>query len=90
MMFIHGGAYDSGSEFSMVYDARWLAALGDVIVVTINYRLGALGFLYAGNDDIPGNAGLYDQIMALKWVKDNIDSFGGDPNSITIFGESAG
>ena len=90
MVFIHGGSFDSGTEFTIAYDARWIAAIGDVIVVTINYRLGALGFLYGGTDDVPGNAGLYDQIMAIKWVKDNIDSFGGDPHSITIFGESAG
>ena len=90
MVFIYGGGFDSGTEFTFVYDGRWFAALGDVILVTINYRLGPFGFLYAGNEQIPGNAGLYDQILALKWVKDNIEAFGGDPHSVTIFGESAG
>lgn len=90
MVFIHGGAFEAGTEFTFVYDARWMSAIGDVIVVTINYRLGALGFLYAGTDEVPGNVGLYDQIMAIRWVKDNIEAFGGDPNAITIFGESAG
>lgn len=72
------------------YDGRYVANLGDVIVVTINYRLGPFGFLYGGTDDTPGNIGLHDQIMTLKWVQNNIEAFGGDPSSVTIFGESAG
>jgi carboxylesterase type B len=74
----------------LAYDARYIAILGDVVVVTVNYRLGPFGFLYGGTDDAPGNAGLYDQILSLKWVRDNIEHFGGDPESVTIFGESAG
>jgi para-nitrobenzyl esterase len=88
MVWIHGGAYITGGGATPIYDGSNLAKRGDVVIVTINYRLGALGFLY-----IPGitaNVGMLDQIVALKWIKDNIDAFGGDPNNITIFGESAG
>jgi carboxylesterase type B len=90
MFWIHGGGFDSGTMFTVAYDARMLASMGDVIVVTINYRLGPFGFLYGGTKDAPGNIGLHDQILALKWTHDHINSFGGDPSSITIFGESAG
>ncbi|MDD5190152.1 MAG: carboxylesterase family protein [Dehalococcoidales bacterium] len=86
MFWIHGGslAIGSGAE----YDGQKLAARGDVVVVTINYRLNILGFLY-----VPGktaNVGMLDQIEALKWVNKNIEQFGGDPANITLFGESAG
>jgi carboxylesterase type B len=90
MYWIHGGGFEAGTIFSLAYDARYIAIFGDVVVVTVNYRLGPFGFLYGGTDDSPGNAGLYDQILGLKWVRDNIEQFGGDPESVTIFGESAG
>lgn len=90
MMWIHGGGYETGSIFSIAYDARYIVTLGDVIVVATNYRLGAFGFMYAGTDDARGNNGLKDQVAALKWIQDNIEAFGGDPNQVTVFGESAG
>jgi len=88
MFWIHGGAFLMGGGIDSMYDGSALARRGDVVVVTINYRLGALGYLY-----IPGvtaNVGHMDQILALKWVHDNIELFGGDSKNITIFGESAG
>ncbi len=88
MFWIHGGAFIMGGGGDLIYDGSVLAKRGDVVVVTINYRLGAFGYSY-----IPGvtaNVGQFDQIMALKWVKDNIEFFGGDPGKVTIFGESAG
>lgn len=88
MVWIHGGGYVIGS--GMFYNASRLSSIGDVIVVTFNYRLNAFGFFRTKDDHNKGNYGLNDQTMALRWVKDNIDSFGGDPESITIFGESAG
>ena len=79
----------SGSYDIHLYDPKYLIDK-EVIVVSINYRLGPLGFLSLGTEDVPGNAGFLDQIMALKWVQTNIQNFGGDSSSITIFGESAG
>jgi acetylcholinesterase len=77
-----------GSGNAFLYGPDYIV-VEDTILVTINYRLGALGFLSVG-PDAPGNAGLKDQVLALKWVKDNIKTFGGDPELITIFGQSAG
>jgi para-nitrobenzyl esterase len=95
MVWIHGGGWTSGSSRVPVYDGAALAKRGDVVVVTANYRLGPLGFLYLGGlggQDYAqsGNLGLLDQTAALKWVGANISRFGGDPKKITIFGESAG
>lgn len=92
MVWIHGGAFNSGTGSSPLYNGANLAQNGDVVVVTINYRLGAFGFLHlAGVDEhFTANLGLLDQIAALKWVKENIESFGGDSDQVTIFGESAG
>ena len=95
MVFIHGGGFISGSASGDMidYNGAALSSFGDVVVVTINYRLGAMGFFShpALEGDVGrGNYGLYDQIAALKWVQDNIANFGGDPSNVTIFGESAG
>ncbi len=95
MVWIHGGAFVLGSATTSLYDGRRLARAGDAIIVTINYRLGALGFLShpalrEGPDAIVPNLGLRDQIAALEWVRDNIADLGGDPGNVTIFGESAG
>ncbi|KAF8763226.1 Acetylcholinesterase-1 like protein [Argiope bruennichi] len=90
LFWIHGGGLTYGSNRKDIYDARALASHGDVIVVTINYRLGVLGFLTSNTEDAPGNVGLYDILIALQWVNDNIESFGGDKNRITVHGQSAG
>lgn len=89
LVAIYGGAFTSGRNSLHSYDGGNLASRSDIVVVTINYRLGALGWLASGND-LPGNAGTSDQILALKWVKEHIAAFGGDPNKITIGGQSAG
>ncbi|XP_072136083.1 fatty acyl-CoA hydrolase precursor, medium chain-like isoform X1 [Mobula birostris] len=88
MVWIHGGGFIFGS--SLLFDGSPLAAYEDVVVVVIQYRLGVLGFLSSGDEHMPANLGMLDQIEALKWVQENIKSFGGDPNSVTIFGESSG
>ncbi|XP_077987038.1 fatty acyl-CoA hydrolase precursor, medium chain-like [Glandiceps talaboti] len=90
MVWIHGGAFYLGSGADTYYDGIPFVAINDVILVTINYRLGALGFLSTGDSVLPGNYGMLDQIEALKWVQNNIAVFGGDPKTVTIFGESAG
>ena len=90
LLWIFGGSYNSGTITLNVYDGATLAALFDVVVVTINYRIGPLGFMYLGTPDIPGNMGLMDQQLALKWVHDNIGFFGGLPDRVTIMGESSG
>ncbi|XP_049877694.1 venom carboxylesterase-6-like isoform X2 [Pectinophora gossypiella] len=89
MVWIHGGAFAVGSGNSFLYGPDHLVGAG-VVLVTLNYRLGALGFLSLENDEVAGNMGLKDQVLALKWVRDNIEYFGGDPTRVTIFGESAG
>lgn len=91
LVWIHGGGFLNGS--GDIYDARKLAGRGDIVVVTLNYRLGALGFLAhpaLGAEGDVGNYGLADQQAALRWVRDNIAAFGGDPDKVTIAGESAG
>jgi len=95
MVWIHGGGFYTGGTNDPAYDGACFAERGDVVLVSIQYRLGALGWLYL--DELGGeefrhskNNGLLDQVAALRWVKNNIENFGGDPDNITIFGESAG
>ncbi|XP_059613937.1 esterase B1-like [Phlebotomus argentipes] len=91
MLYIHGGGFVCGAGTTMMYGPDFIIER-DVVLVTFHYRVGALGFLSLQDPtlNIPGNAGLKDQVMALKWVRDNISFFGGDPNNVTLFGESAG
>ena len=93
MVWIHGGGFEMGSGSSPLYRGESFARSG-VVFVSINYRLGSLGFLELGHLDESyagsGNVGLLDQVAALRWVRDNIAAFGGDPDDVTIFGESAG
>lgn len=89
MVFIHGGSFVAGSGDTFYYGPTYFMK-ENIVLVTINYRFGAFGFLSTGDEVLQGNNGLKDQVMALKWVKNNIEAFGGDVNSITIFGESAG
>ncbi|KAI7229878.1 alpha/beta-hydrolase [Hortaea werneckii] len=90
MFWIHGGGFTGGTGSDPTFDGGSLVARGDVVVVTINYRLGTLGFLALEDGVTNGNFGLADQITALDWVHEHIKAFGGDPNRITIFGQSAG
>ena len=95
MVWLHGGAFTGGSGGSAAYDGSALAAKQDVVVVTLNHRLNAFGYLYLaelGGEDFAdsGNAGMLDIVAALEWVRDNIAEFGGDPGNVTIFGESGG
>lgn len=95
MVFIHGGSLEEGSAADSWYDGRALAARGDVVVISVQYRLGAFGFLELeplGGAQFAdsGNLGLLDQMAALRWVQSNVGRFGGDPRNVTVFGESAG
>lgn len=101
MVYIHGGAYMTGSGSDALYDGTRLAATEDVVVVTLNHRLNALGYLYLGQLErqltgtqarfaASGNVGQLDIVMALKWVRDHISSFGGDPLRVMVFGQSGG
>ncbi|XP_074988205.1 neuroligin-1 isoform X4 [Caretta caretta] len=88
MVYIHGGSYMEGT--GNLYDGSVLASYGNVIVITVNYRLGVLGFLSTGDQAAKGNYGLLDLIQALRWTSENIGFFGGDPLRITVFGSGAG
>lgn len=97
LFYIHGGAYNNGTANAALYDGTRLVERGDVVVVTVNHRLNAFGYLYLA--DLPGlaaeyrdsgNAGMMDIVLALQWVRDNITEFGGDPDRVTIFGQSGG
>ncbi len=94
MVYFHGGAYSTGSVADPLNDGRYLATSGDVVTVTVNHRLNAFGYLYLARLDprFPdsGNAGQLDLILALSWIRDNIATFGGDPNRILVFGQSGG
>jgi para-nitrobenzyl esterase len=96
MLWLHGGAFATGTGTSPAYEGARLAERGDVVVVTLNYRVGALGFLHlaplliGAPEGAGANLGLLDQIAALKWIQQEIADFGGDPDCVTIFGESAG
>ncbi|KAK2164457.1 hypothetical protein LSH36_63g06038 [Paralvinella palmiformis] len=88
MVFFYGGAYAVGT--AEMYPGQELATDGNVVVVTVNYRVNVMGFFSTGDDAAPGNYGLWDAKAALQWIKDNIIYFGGDPDTITVFGQSAG
>jgi para-nitrobenzyl esterase len=95
MVWLHGGGFSSGSGSTPILDGANLARSGDVVVVTINHRLNVFGFAYlgeaAGSDfALSGGAGMLDIVAALQWVRENVDRFGGDPNLVTIFGQSGG
>ena len=93
MVWVHGGAYALGATSQLVYRGDVLAAEEDVVVVTLGYRLGALGFLHlrsAGVEEAETNVALRDVLLGLRWVRDNIRAFGGDPEEVTVFGQSAG
>ena len=88
LVWLHGGAFIGGSACAPLYDGKRLTKRGDLVVVTLNYRVGTLGFSF-GPDSV-ANLGLFDQIAALRWVREEIAAFGGDPRRVTVFGESAG
>jgi para-nitrobenzyl esterase len=95
LVYFHGGAYNNGSVNSPLYDGKRLCHRGDVVVVTVNHRLNAFGFLYLAAIDPKqypdsGNVGMLDLVLALQWVRDNIAEFGGDPSRVLIFGQSGG
>jgi para-nitrobenzyl esterase len=95
LVWIHGGGFMVGSGSTGIYDGQDLARRGDVVIVTLNYRLGAVGYAHLGTalgDEFEGstNLGVRDQIAALEWIRDHIDRFGGDPGNVTVFGQSAG
>ncbi|XP_077988429.1 cAMP-regulated D2 protein-like [Glandiceps talaboti] len=92
MAYIFGGRYIQGSGYNLLQDGRYLANHSNIVLVEFNYRIGALGFLVTnkGKDVAIGNYAIHDQRFALQWIQDNIASFGGNPNSVTIFGESSG
>ena len=90
MVWIFGGGFYSGTSTLDVYDPKILASQEGVVVVSFQYRVASLGYLYMDTPAAPGNAGMFDQLMALQWVQDNIAAFGGNPHNVTLFGESAG
>ncbi|XP_077563366.1 acetylcholinesterase-like isoform X2 [Haemaphysalis longicornis] len=90
VVFIHGGAFTHGGSERASLDMSHLASVGDVVAMSFNYRLSGLGFMYGRSKDLPANLGLFDQRMALTWVRDNAEYFGGDPGRVTLMGHDAG
>lgn len=90
LVWIYGGGFYSGTSTLDVYDGRTMVAEERVVLVSMNYRVASLGFLCLDHPEVPGNAGLFDQLMALQWIQENIAAFGGNPRNVTLFGESAG
>nr|XP_037272628.1 cholinesterase-like [Rhipicephalus microplus] len=90
VVFFHGGGFQEGSNSDPRYDGRYLSALGGLVVVVPNYRVGPLGFISSGDEDEPGNLALLDQMMALDWVRSHIDDFDGDPGCIVVAGAGSG
>lgn len=90
VVFIHGGGFQWGDSALFLYDPANFVALSDVVFVTFNYRVSIFGFLTLDRPELPGNFGLWDQHLVLKWVQRNIASFGGDPKAVTVMGQSAG
>lgn len=88
VVYIHGGGYIGGQ--GITYGPQYLLDNNDFVYVSINYRLGVLGFASTGDNVLPGNNGMKDQVAALKWIQENIGVFGGNPNNVTITGMSAG
>ena len=90
LIWVYGGGFWSGCATLDIYDPKVFCSEENTIIVAMNYRVSMFGFLYLGIEAAPGNAGLWDQQLAVKWVHSNIEAFGGDPERITLFGESAG
>lgn len=90
LVYIHPGGFYGLSGQSKNFAGPQNLMDRDLVLVTLNYRLGSLGMMAAGSKEYPGNAGLKDQVLVLKWIQTHIDNFGGDPNSVTIMGYSAG
>ncbi|XP_023236332.1 cholinesterase-like [Centruroides sculpturatus] len=90
MVWIHRGAFNTGTANMDAHYGRFLSSIGNVIVISLNYRLGIFGFLNLGNAQTTGNLGMLDQVTALRWIHENVENFGGDRNEITLFGSSAG
>ncbi|XP_064472868.1 acetylcholinesterase-like [Ornithodoros turicata] len=90
LVWIHGGGFRTGTSSDELYDGKLLAAVGDIVVISVAHRLGSLGFLYTGKHSSPGNYALLDQELAIHWIRDNAEALGADGSSITLYGESAG
>ncbi|XP_046916686.2 fatty acyl-CoA hydrolase precursor, medium chain [Dermatophagoides farinae] len=93
IVYFYGSGFNFGNInilSTQLFDGGRIADLGDCVFVTVQYRLGSFGFLYAGTDRAPGNQGVHDMILSLRWIQENIDRFGGDPRNVTVFGQSAG